>query len=88
MTEQHKENLKNAALIRVKPIYSEEGLANMRKASKPITVYNLNNTVYGEYPSITAGAESLRCSVKTISRAIYTPKKILKRRWIVKFSSK
>ena len=56
MTEQHKENQKKAALIRVKPIYSEEGIANMRKASKPITVYNLNNTVYGEYPSITTGA--------------------------------
>ena len=78
-------------MVRVKPIScfaKEEALANMRKASKPITVYNLNNTVYGGYPSITVGAQSLRCSVKTISRAMSTPKKILKRRWIVKFSSK
>lgn len=55
-----------AALTRAKPTYSEESLANMRKASKPIIVYNLDRTVYGEYPSIVAGAESLRCSVKTI----------------------
>ena len=88
ITEQHKENIKKAALTRVKPIYSEEALANMRKASKPITVYNLDKTVYGEYSSITAGAQSLRCSVKTIWRAMNTPKKILRRRWIVKFSSK
>lgn len=88
LNEQYRENLRKAALIRVKPIYSEEGLVNLRKASKPITVYNLNNTVYGVYPSITAGAKSLRCSVKTISRAMSTPKKILKRRWIVKFSTK
>jgi hypothetical protein len=30
----------------------------------------------------------LRCSVKTINRAMNTPKKILKRRWIVKFTQK
>jgi len=52
----------------------------MRKSSKPIIVYNLDKTVYGEFPSIIAGAESLRCSVKTIDRAMNTPKKILKRR--------
>ena len=61
----------------------------MAKSSKPIILYNLDRTVYGEYPSITVcfatGAESLRCSVKTIWRAINTPKKILKKRWIVKF---
>ena len=60
----------------------------MTKSSKPIIVYNLDKTVYGEYPSVTAGSESLRCSVKTIWRALTcfaTPKKILKKRWIVKF---
>ena len=88
LSEQHKESMKKAALIRVKPLYSEGALVNMRKASKPIIVYNLDKTVYGEYPSITAGAESLRCSVKTIWRAINTPKKILRRRWIVKFLPK
>jgi hypothetical protein len=80
MSEQDKENMKKAAFTRVKPVYSEEALVNMRKSSKPIIVYNLDKTVYGEYSSITEGAESLRCSVKTISRAMNTPKKILRRR--------
>lgn len=66
MSEQHKANIKAAALTRKKPVYSKESLANMEKSYKPIILYNLDRTVYGEYPSITAGAESLRCSVKTI----------------------
>ena len=58
----------------------------MTKSSKPIIVYNLDKTVYGEYPSVTAGSESLRCSwLKTIWKALNTPNKILKKRWIVKF---
>ena len=86
MSDIHKVNIKAAALTRKKPVYCKEGLANMAKSSKPIILYNLDRTVYGEYPSITAGAESLRCSVKTIWRAMNTPKKILKKRWIVGFS--
>ena len=88
LSEEVKANMRAAALIRKKPIYSKEGLANMLKSSKPMIVYNLNKTVYGEYPSITAAAESLRCSVKTITRAMHTPKNILKRRWIVQFLTK
>lgn len=60
----------------------------MRKSSKPLIFYNLNKTVYGEYPSITAVAESLRCSIKTITRALNTPKNLLKRRLIVKYLTK
>ena len=88
MSEVHKANIKAAALTRKKPVYSKESLANMAKSSKPIILYNLDRTVYGEYPSITAGAESLRCSVKTIWRALNTPKNILKRRYLVKFLTK
>ena len=85
LSDKHRANIRAAALTRDKPVYSKENLANLRKSSKPIAVYNLDRTVYGEYPSIIAGSESLRCSVKTIWRAINTPKKILKKRWIVKF---
>jgi len=53
--------------------------------TKPIIVYNFDDTVYGEYPSITEAAEQLSCNEKTIRRALKTPKQILKRRWIVKF---
>lgn len=80
MTDEQKANMKAAALTRKKATYSEESLDNMRKSSKAITVYNLDRTVYGEYPSVTAGVESLRCGVRTIQRAMSTPKKILRRR--------
>ena len=84
MSEQHKANIKTAALTRKKAVYSKQSLANLTKSSKPIIVYNLDKTVYAEYPSITAGSKSLRCSVKTIWRALNTPNNILKKRWIVK----
>ena len=37
-------------------------------------------TIYGEYYSITEGANDLGCDVKTINRALKTPKQILIRR--------
>lgn len=79
------ELMRQAALNRSKPIYSAEALKNMKKKSKAIIVYNFDYTVYGEFKSIVNAAESLGCSEKTIRRALKTPKKILKRRLIVKF---
>jgi group I intron endonuclease len=87
-TEQEIQKIREKYLNRNKPVFTEEDIANMKKASKPIIVYNLDDTVYGEYPSITEGAESLRCSVKTIYRALQTPKGLLKRRWKIKILSK
>src|ERR1700749_3617194 len=63
------DKMKEKALTRKKASFSDEGLFNMKKNSKPIILYNLDYTVYGEYPSITEAAKSLGCSVKTISRA-------------------
>ena len=82
-TDEHKKNMKAAALTRKVLTYSKQGLANMRLSSKPLIVYNLNKTVYGQYSSISAAAESLKCCVKTISTSLNTPKKMLKKRWIV-----
>lgn len=79
------EKLREKALKRGKLNYSSEGLLNMKKASKPIIFYNLNNTVFGEYPSITEAAKSVNCNCRTINRALKTEKKILKRRFIVKY---
>jgi group I intron endonuclease len=76
---------KEKALNREKPIFSNQALGNMKKKSKPIKVYNLDYTVYGEYPSIVETAKSLNCSIKTVSRALKSPKKLLKRRLIVKY---
>lgn len=74
------ELIKQAALNREKPIYSEESLKNMKKKSKAILVCNMDHTVYGEFSSIVDAAKSLGCDSKTITRALKTPKKILKRR--------
>lgn len=59
----------------------------MKKASKPIILYNLDYTVFGEYTSIVDTAKSINCSEKTIIRALNTEKSI-KRRFIVKYNKK
>jgi group I intron endonuclease len=79
------EKMREKALTKKKLTYSEQGLLNMKKSSKPITIYNFNNTVFGEFPSITEAAKNINCNEKTIRRALKTDKKILKRRFIVKY---
>ncbi len=79
------ELMREAALNRTKPIYSVEALNNMKKNSKAIFVYNMDYTVYGKFSSIVDAAKYLGCDQKTIRRTLQTPKKILKRRWIIKY---
>ena len=80
------ERMKQSALNKDKVEFSKEAVENMKKASKPIILYNIeNNTVFGEYNSITDTALSLNCNQKTIYRALKTEKKILLKRWIVKY---
>jgi group I intron endonuclease len=74
------ERMRQTSLNRKAVVYSNENILNMKKASKPIIVYNLDDTVYSEYPSITEAANSLNCSPKTIYRALRSEKKLLKRR--------
>jgi len=52
----------------------------MKTKSKPIILYNLDDTVYGEYSSITEASKATNCSIKTINRALKTEKQFLKRR--------
>lgn len=80
------EKIRDKALSKKKIFYSDEALLNMKKKSKPVIIYNLNNTVFGEYPSIVEAAKSINCDSKTIRRALKTEKKILKRRFIVKYN--
>lgn len=82
------ENFRAKRLIAPKPFISEQALLNMKKKSKPIRLYNLDRTVYGEYPSILATANSVNCGEKTVRRALATNKKILKRRYIVEVLNK
>src|SRR6266705_1808518 len=64
------EILRKVALIRKPYIYSEQGKLNSKKKSKPLLVFNLNGTLYGEYNSITEASISLKCSLKTINRCL------------------
>ena len=81
------EKIRKKALTRKNRFFSDKALLNMKKKSKPIILYNLDNTIFGEYPSISEAAKSINCSVKTINRALKTDKKILKRRFIVQYIS-
>ena len=73
---------------RTKINLSDQSLLNMKKNSKPITLFNLDRTVFGEYNSITDAAKAINCNIKTIRRALQTEKKLLKRRFIVKYLDK
>jgi group I intron endonuclease len=78
------EAMKQAALIRKNPIFSEEAILNLKKTSKAILVKELSSgIIYGRYPSMTEAALALNCSSKTIQRSLKSPSKQLKRRWIV-----
>ena len=85
-----KEKMKQKALTRYKTKInlSENSLLNMKKNSKPLILFNLDFTVFGEYSCITEAAKAINCNVKTIRRALATEKKILKRRFIVKYINK
>jgi len=71
--------IREKALFRSSYSYSQESLANLKKNSKPIVLYNKDGTIYGEYSSIVEASNNLNCSVKTISRALRSKSKILKR---------
>ena len=79
--------MKQKALAREIRHYTNKGLLNMKKMSKPIVIYNLDYTVFGEYPSIVEAAKKINCVEKTIRRALKTEKKILKRRFIVEYKN-
>ena len=74
------ETMRQSALNRKPLDYTEQGVLNMKKNSKPIIVKELNNTVYGEFNSIVEAAEALNCSTKTIQRTLKSPSKLLKGR--------
>lgn len=47
--------------------------------TRPVILYNLNDTIYGEYSTILDAAKSINCNEKTIRRALKTEKKLVKR---------
>lgn len=79
------EAMKKAALNRKSPEYSEEAILNMKKNSKAVMVKEKSGIVYGKFTSIVETAKALNCSEKPVSRALNSPSKILKRRWVVNY---
>ena len=74
------EIIREKALNREKPFYSEKALAKMKKSSKAILVQNLDYTVYGKFTSITETAINMNCGIKTISRSLKSPSKLFQKR--------
>lgn len=62
----------------------EETKQKCIKHTRPVILYNLNGTIYGEYSTILDAAKAINCNEKTIRRALQTEKKLVKRQWIVK----
>ena len=65
---------------------TQEKLSLIKK-SKPLLVFNLNGTLYGEFNSIIEAAKDLNCEVKTIKRCLNTDKQILKKKWRINISN-
>ena len=71
------EKMREKALNR--PAMSDETKKKCIVHTRPVVLYNLNGTVYGEYFSILDAADSINCSEKTIRRALKTEKGLVKR---------
>ena len=75
-----------ASAFNRKPInYSYTGITNMKKNSKGIILYNLDRTVYGKYTYITEVAYVINCNEKTVTRALKSDNKTLRKRLIVRY---
>ena len=71
------EKMREKALNR--PSMTDETKKKCIANTRPVVLYNLNGTVYGEYTSILDAAKSINCNEKTIRRALKTEKKLVKR---------
>jgi group I intron endonuclease len=47
--------------------------------TRPVILYNLNRTIFGQFPTIIDAAKAINCNEKTIRRALKTEKKFVKR---------
>lgn len=80
LSEATTQKLREIAKLRKPRTFSKQALDNMKKTSKSIILYNIDNrTVYGEYPSIKDTALAVGCNEKTVRRALKSPKKVLKK---------
>ena len=71
------ERMREAALKR--PPMSPETRNKCITNTRPVILYNLNDTVFGKYSSIIEAAKAINCGEKTIRRALKTEKKLVKK---------
>jgi len=62
-----------------RPPMSDETKKKCITNTRPVVLYNLNGTVYGEYSTILDAAKSINCGEKTIRRGLKTEKGLVKR---------
>ena len=72
----------------LKPPMSDETKKKCIVNTRPVVLYNLDRTIYGQYPTILEAAKAINCNEKTIRRALQTEKKLVKRQWIVEDMSR
>lgn len=80
------EKIREKALNRI-PILEETKFKNVI-STRSITLYNLDGTVYGKYPTIIEAAKATNCKEKTLIRALNTEKKLVKKQWKIKDSNR
>jgi group I intron endonuclease len=64
------EKMREKALNR--PSMSEETKLKCVTHTRPVILYNLDGTVYGQYPTIIEAAKAINCNEKTLRRALTT----------------
>jgi hypothetical protein len=72
--------MREKALVREPIDYSNEAKKRKKSIRREVIVYNLDSTVYGEYPSIKEAAASLNCSDKILNKILKSSTHLLKRR--------
>jgi group I intron endonuclease len=77
LSQETREKLRIRALNR--PPMREETRIKCITNTRPVTLYNLNGTVYGKYITIKEAAKAISCDEKTIRRALKTDKKLVKK---------
>jgi len=80
------ERIREKALLR--PPMLDETKKKCIVNTRPVVLYNLDRTIYGQYSTILEAAKAINCNEKTIRRALQTEKKLVKRQWIVEDMSR
>lgn len=77
------------SLEEVKPLKSlpvfDQSKLKCISDTRPVILYNLNDTIYGKYTTIKNAAEAINSNVKTLNRALKTEKRLVKRQWKIKY---